>query len=166
MTVAINTVYGMGIDLSTILAVMGTVWTGNPLSLDPGFSIGGPSKVQNIFGNLLGLLGTPQGLIGSHNFIEADSSNTRSDLFFNDDNYKLDINQFNEWYSMSNSIVGDFNSDVQALRASNRYFESVAENPTFYFGPMTGLISRNAGFAFPRLFRNHSIENPEGTLSE
>lgn len=51
-------VYGMSVELGTVLSLMGTVWVGNPLSLDPGFSIGGPSsKVNNILGNLLGLLG-------------------------------------------------------------------------------------------------------------
>jgi hypothetical protein len=53
-------VYGMGIDLGSVLSLMGTVWTGNPLSLDPGFSIGGESsKVTNFAENLLGL-----GLLG------------------------------------------------------------------------------------------------------
>lgn len=50
----------MGIDLALILGVMGTVWTGNPLSLNPGFSIGGTENNQgadNILGNLFGLLG-------------------------------------------------------------------------------------------------------------
>jgi hypothetical protein len=54
-------VMGMGLDLSLILGIMGTVWTGNPLSLDPGFSIGGTPRgagTDNILGNLLGLLGT------------------------------------------------------------------------------------------------------------
>jgi hypothetical protein len=51
---------GMGLELSLILGVMGTVWTGNPLSLNPGFSIGGTTPgdgSSNILGNLLGLLG-------------------------------------------------------------------------------------------------------------
>lgn len=48
----------MGIELVTLIAVMGTVYSGNPLSLDPGFSIGGESsKVGNILGDLFGLLG-------------------------------------------------------------------------------------------------------------
>jgi hypothetical protein len=48
----------MGIDLVTILSTMGTVGVGNPLSVNPGFSIGGESKrSQNLLGNLLGLLG-------------------------------------------------------------------------------------------------------------
>ena len=51
-------VYGMGVDLATVLAVMGTVWGGNPLSLDPSFSIGGKDTgVENLLGNLGGLLG-------------------------------------------------------------------------------------------------------------
>jgi len=51
---------GMGLELSLILGIMGTVWTGNPLSLDPGFSIGGaPTGIEgeNILGNVLGLVG-------------------------------------------------------------------------------------------------------------
>ena len=49
----------MGLDLAGILAAMGTVWTGNPLSLNPSFSIGGISpQVSNLLDNLLGLMGT------------------------------------------------------------------------------------------------------------
>ena len=48
----------MGLDLAAALAVMGTVFVGDPLSLDPGFSIGGETAaVENILGNALGLLG-------------------------------------------------------------------------------------------------------------
>lgn len=48
----------MGIDLATVLGIMGTVWTGNPLSLEPSFSIGGQSPaVHNLLDNALGLLG-------------------------------------------------------------------------------------------------------------
>ena len=55
---AINNVYGMGVDLATILPIMGTVDVGDPISLDPGFSIGGEStKANNILDNLEGLLG-------------------------------------------------------------------------------------------------------------
>jgi hypothetical protein len=46
----------MGTDLALILGVMGTVWTGNPLSLNPGFSIGGLGA-DNLLGNVLGLVG-------------------------------------------------------------------------------------------------------------
>jgi hypothetical protein len=50
----------MGVDLALILAIMGTVWTGNPLSINPGFSIGGrDTGSNNILNNGLGLLGKP-----------------------------------------------------------------------------------------------------------
>jgi hypothetical protein len=50
---------GMGPELALILGLMGTVWTGNPVSLNPGFSIGGPpdTSLGNLLGNLDGLLG-------------------------------------------------------------------------------------------------------------
>ncbi|KAL3420535.1 oxidase [Phlyctema vagabunda] len=164
---AINQVYGMGIDTSTVLAAMGTVWVGNPISLNPGFSIGGyTDKSNNILGNLLGLLGTPRGLVGSHNFIESDSSNTRDDLYVTGDSQTLNMTAFMDLYNMSNG-TGDYNFDIFAERASIRFKQTVAENPNFYYGPVTGLVARNAGFLFAaRLFSNHSWENPAGTLTK
>lgn len=79
---AVNQVYGMALDLATFLAVYETVFDGNPLSLDPGYSIGGPTAdSSNILGNLFGSVGAPQGLSGSHNKYEADTSPTRGDLY-------------------------------------------------------------------------------------
>ncbi|KAL1998501.1 hypothetical protein VTN02DRAFT_6056 [Thermoascus thermophilus] len=163
---AINQVYGMGIDLATVLGIMGTVWTGNPLSLDPSFSIGGQSPaVNNLLDNAFGLLGTPQGLVGSHNFIEADSSNTRDDLYVTGNNYRMNMDKFMEWYNMAEN--GTFSMDLMAKRAKIRMDQSKQTNPNFYYGPVTGLISRNAGYIFPgRFFRNYSLENPEGVLTK
>ncbi|RSL98398.1 hypothetical protein CEP52_010354 [Fusarium oligoseptatum] len=131
VTGAINKIFGMGIELSSILAVMGTVFVGNPLSLNPGFSIGSTaSGAQNLLGNLAGLLGTPRGLTGSHNIIEGDSSNTRADLYVTGDASTLVLDQFKDFYAMS-SGEGDYNFDVFAERAYIRFHESVAENPNF-----------------------------------
>ncbi|OCL08805.1 putative oxidase [Glonium stellatum] len=165
VTAAINQVFGMGIDLATILATMGTVWAGNPLSIDAGFSIGGPTSANHdIFGDIFGLLGTPQGLIGSHNLIESDSSNTRDDLYVTGDNYKLHMEKFMTWYNMTS---GDYSMDDMAKRAKIRFDETIASNPYFYYGPVTGLVSRNAGYLFPaRMFRNYSSENVEGVLTK
>ncbi|KAL2870904.1 peroxidase family protein [Aspergillus lucknowensis] len=163
---AINEVYGMGLDLALILAIMGTVWTGNPLSVDPGFSIGGrDTGVNNILGNGLNLLGEPRGLQGSHNFIEADSSNTRDDLYVTGNAWTMNMTLFKEWYDMSED--GTFSMDLMAERAAIRFEQTKASNPDFYYGPVTGLIARNAGYIFPaRLFRNHSQELPEGVLTK
>ncbi|KAJ5942549.1 hypothetical protein N7516_002717 [Penicillium verrucosum] len=159
-------VYGMGVDLATILAIMGTIWTGDVLSLDPSFSIGGPDTgVNNLLNNLGGVLGEPQGLIGSHNFIEADSSNTRDDLYVTGNSWTLNMSKFMTWYNMSSD--GTYDMSLMAERAKIRMDQTIHTNPDFYYGPVTGLIARNAGYIFSgRLFRNHSTENPEGTLTK
>lgn len=71
----------MGLDVATFLSTYGTVMDGNPLSIPPGWSIGGPPKNTGLLGNLLGLLSQPQGISGSHNKYETDSSPTRGDLY-------------------------------------------------------------------------------------
>lgn len=162
-----NEVWGMGLDLGLILTVMGTVFVGDPLSLDPGFSIGDASSgAQNILGNLIGLLGTPRGLTGSHNIIEGDSSLTRADLYVTGDASSLNMDQFEVFYNMS-ADEGNYSFGVFAERAAQRFQETVATNPDFYYGPFTGMVARNAGYFFAsRLFANYSSENPEGLLSK
>lgn len=158
----------MGLDLGGILATMGTVWVGNPLSLTPGFSIGGyTSESENILDNLFGLLGTPRGLVGSHNFIESDSSNTRDDLYMTGDSSTMNLTKFIELYNMSSDPIGSYDMNLLADRASIRFKQTEATNPDFYYGPLTGMIARNAGYIFAgRLFANHSWENPAGVLSK
>ncbi|KAM5349278.1 hypothetical protein ACJ41O_005785 [Fusarium nematophilum] len=167
VTGAINKVFGMGLELASILSVMGTVFVGNPLSLNPGFSIGATaSGSQNILGNLFGLLGTPRGLNGSHNIIEGDSSNTRADLYVTGDASTMVMEQFQSLYEMSTG-EGDYDFDLFARRAAIRFHETVATNPYFYYGPFTGMIARNAGYLFAcRMFANHSAENPTGILNK
>lgn len=47
--------------------------------------------------------------------------------------------------------------------ANKRFFESIATNPTFYYGLYSGTIARNAGFAFMgRFLSNHSVDYPLG----
>ncbi|KAI0533778.1 Chloroperoxidase [Xylaria digitata] len=157
-----NTVFGMSLDLVGILAGVATAYNGNPLSLNPGFSIGGISpKSNNILGNLFGLLGEPRGLDGSHNTIESDSSATRDDLYNTGNAHTMNLTLFQK---MLDSVEGDFiTMDDLADRAVERFHESIATNPTFYYGPYTGTIARNAGYAFMgRFLSNHTKEHPFG----
>lgn len=49
----------MGFDLGLVLGVMGTVWAGDPISLNPSFSIAGESPaIDNLLNDAFGLLGT------------------------------------------------------------------------------------------------------------
>ncbi len=155
----------MGLLLSTVLGVMGVVDVGNPVSLNPCFSIGGKSeKVRSLLGDLSGVLGTPRGLDGSHNFIEADSSNTRNDLYQTGDAWTLNMTLFMQAYDSTDN--DSLTMDDIGQRAADRFADSIATNPQFYYGPYTGLVARNAGYAFAgRLLANHSVEHPEGLLS-
>jgi hypothetical protein len=163
---AINQVFGMGVDLALVLGIMGLVWTGAPLSITPVFSIGGKDpRVWNLLNNVQGVLGTPQGLDRSHNFIEADSSPTRDDLYVTGNAWTMNISRFEQWYNM---VPEDraFSSDDMADFAAKRYHESIQTNPNFYYGPFTGMVARNAGFLFiTNMFANYSTANPDGELS-
>jgi hypothetical protein len=160
-------VYNMGVDLALVLAIMGVVWTGNPVSLDPSFSIGGNSTAaSNALDNLQGLLGTPQGIDYSHNFLEADASPTRIDLYLTDDAWTMNMTRFQQLYDTVPSEES-FSFDVLSKWSADRWHESVETNPNFYYGPFTGMIARNAGYFFVgRLFANHSRGTTEGLLSK
>jgi hypothetical protein len=160
-------VYNMGIDLALVLAIMGVVWTGDPVSLDPSFSIGGNSTaVWNALDNVQGLLGTPQGIDYSHNFLEADASPTRNDLYLTDDAWTMNMTRFQQLYDTVSSEES-FSFDVLSKWSATRWHESVETNPNFYYGPFTGMMARNAGYFFVgRLFANHSHETTDGLLSK
>ncbi|KIW94107.1 uncharacterized protein Z519_05423 [Cladophialophora bantiana CBS 173.52] len=164
----INEVYGMDIGLSTILAVMGTVWTGNPIALSPGFSIDQSSpQAQNLLGNLLGLLGEPRGIGRSHNWIEADASLTRDDLYVTGDASTMDMSRFLQLYNRAGEGTDVISEDDVLLHGVDMLNECIATNPYCWYGPYTGAIARNAGIAFTlRLLANHSIENPQGIMTK
>ncbi|PPJ54668.1 hypothetical protein CBER1_06012 [Cercospora berteroae] len=161
---AITSVVNMSVELALLLAVMGVVWTGNPVSLDPSFSIGGTTpEVQNLLGNALGLLGEPQGIDHSHNFIEADSSPTRDDLYVTNDPVTMNLTKFETLYDLIPEGQV-FTAEVMTDFAMIRWNETVATNPYFYYGPVTGMIARNTGYCFMRnLFANYSSGKQEFT---
>ena len=64
----------MGQDLGGFLAIYGALIDGDLTK----WSIGGPSAAVPA---TLGLLGTPQGISGSHNKYEGDVSPARPDLY-------------------------------------------------------------------------------------
>lgn len=83
----------MGPDLGAFLAIYGAVFDGDLTK----WSIGGP---DGRVGGLLSLLGTPQGISGSHNKYEGDGSPTRGDLYQYSNAYELQLNQFQRLYDL------------------------------------------------------------------
>lgn len=62
------------------------------------WSIGGPPSSSLLAS--VGLLGTPQGISGSHNKYESDASPTRPDLYEYGNDYKVIVPQFQQLFSM------------------------------------------------------------------
>ncbi|KAM0815535.1 hypothetical protein AB5N19_01333 [Seiridium cardinale] len=164
---ATNEVYGMSLDLGGFLAVYGTVFDGNPLSTNPGYSIGGPSKdSQNIL-NGLGLLGTPSGLSGSHNKYESDVSPTRGDLYLEGNNFHVVKERFVDyWNALPENLPSDQQYTALAPFHRQRWDESKNNNPYFFYSPFAGILVSPAGYSFPKaMMANHSDEYPDGYLS-
>lgn len=165
---ATNKVYGMALDLGAFLAVYGTLINGNPVSLTPGYSIGGPAASTDPIAGRIGLLAQPQGLSGSHNKYEADTSPTRGDLYLYGNDYVLQLPQFAQYYA---ALPDNVNSDTQFRALADfhaaRHQDSVSRNPYFFFPPFAGILVSPAGYAFPpRMMANHSAEYPDGYLDK
>ncbi|KAI0201210.1 hypothetical protein F4808DRAFT_469865 [Astrocystis sublimbata] len=167
MIKATNEVYGMSIDLGGFLAVYGTVLDGNPLSLNPGFSIGGPSQHSQDILNGLGLLGTPTGLSGSHNKYESDVSPTRGDLYVVGNSYHVQRDRFIEyWHAIPEDTLAPQQYTALAPFHKKRFIDSETENGYFFYPPFSGILVSPAGYSFPpRFMATHSDEYPEGYLS-
>lgn len=154
--------FGMGNDLAGFLSAYSVIQDGDPLTTQ--WSIGGSPG-----GSLLGLTGAPQGLTGSHNKYETDSSPTRGDLYEFCNNFEVQLNQFQELYDLHrgepDSAVTYSFEDLSGFR-STRFDESVSRNPNFFYGPFSGLVVSQAAFTFiPAFMSNHSAEYPNGILS-
>lgn len=142
---------------------------GNPLSLNPGWSIGGPpTQGQNLLGNLFGILGAPQGLIGSHNKYEGDTSPTRGDLFVYGNSWKVQINQFQEMFDLQpDKATANYDIGVMSQLRQMTFERSVNTNPYFFYGPFVGMAVSNAAQSFIfRFMANHTAEYPEGILDQ
>ncbi|KAI4100309.1 MAG: hypothetical protein LQ345_007460 [Seirophora villosa] len=157
----------MALDLATFLAIYGTVFNGDSLSLTPGYSIGGPASLGGILGGL-GILRTPSGLSGSHNNYEADTSSTRGDLYLTGNNDLLQIDHFQQFYDslLEDTPAPEQYSALFRFRQS-RFNHSIENNPYFFFPQFAGVLVAPAGYAFPpAMMANKSAEYPDGYLDK
>jgi hypothetical protein len=161
----VNEAFGMAVDLGTFLAAFGAVFDGNLL----GYSIGGPTAQSQLpLNNLLGLLGSPQGLSGSHNKYESDASPTRGDLYLKGNDYTVQLDQFEQYYDALTpleNLGADQQYDGLVDFRISRFENSKQTNPYFFYSPFAGVLVSPAGWAFPpRMMSNKSAEFPEGNL--
>ncbi|TXB95668.1 hypothetical protein FocTR4_00016117 [Fusarium oxysporum f. sp. cubense] len=164
---ATNEVYGMSLDLGGFLAVYGTVFNGNPVSLNPGYSIGGPSRFSQNILNGGGILGTPSGLSGTHNKYESDVSATRGDLYVTGNNFHVILERFVEyWSAIRENTPAPEQYSALAPFHYKRFQDSEKTNSHFFYSPFAGVLVSPAAYSFPpRMMANHSDKYPEGYLS-
>ncbi|KAG9239473.1 Chloroperoxidase [Amylocarpus encephaloides] len=154
-------VFGMGKDLGGFLSIYGALIDGDGTK----WSIGGPTPYVP---GLLGLLGTPQGISGSHNKYEGDASPTRPDLYQYGNDYKVIVPQFKQLYDMQpNAATANYDLDVLTDFRASRFQQSIDNNPYFFNGPFSGVLVQPAAYTFIfRFMGNKSAEYPEGRLNQ
>ncbi|MCJ1467988.1 hypothetical protein MMC07_006614 [Pseudocyphellaria aurata] len=176
---ATNEVFGLAIGFGTLLSVYATLVDGN--IIDDTWSIGGKPPQ-----NLLSLVvGTGDGLSGSHNKYESDASPGRGDYYlYNGDVTSLRVEKFKALYDLAkNDPVPNYNLDILIKHRKFTFDQSTSTNPHFFFGPLSGLAGANAAHTFIRKFpatlnsavskksiaalmSNHSDEYPNGLLDK
>lgn len=134
--------YNVGYDLAVLLAVLGLTTTDGDIVTEK-LSIGCDATTRTSFAPAL--TGSEPGLDG-HNKFEADSSLTRNDFFTaGGDNFRFNGTLFGY---MQDTCQGNFNRENLALYRYQRYQQSVAENPNFYFGPFSLLLFGASSFLY------------------
>lgn len=135
-------VYNVGFDLATLLAALGlTLTDGDPITRK--LSIGCDATTRTSVAPLL--TGSEPGLDG-HNKFEADTSLSRNDFFLGKgDDYTFNGTLFG---MMTETTGGNFDLNGLALYRLQRYQQSLAENPNFYFGPLSLLLFGAASFLY------------------
>jgi len=134
-------IYNVGYDLAVTLAVLGLTTTDGDFVTER-LSIGCDATNRTA---LLPAVSSQPGLDG-HNKFEADSSLTRNDFFtHNHDNFNFNGTLFG---MMTDTTKALYNRDNLALYRFQRYQQSKAENPNFYFGPFSLLLYGASSFLY------------------
>lgn len=134
--------YNVGYDLAVLLAALGLTLTDGDVVTEK-LSIGCDATTRTSVNPTL--TGSEPGLDG-HNKFEADTSLTRDDYFLgNGDNFSFNGTLFGMMTETCNS-----NYDLQNLATYRlqRYNQSKANNPNFYFGPLSLLLYGAASFLY------------------
>lgn len=135
-------VYNVGYDLANLLALLGLTLTDGDIVTQK-LSIGCDATTRTSFNPAL--TGSEPGLDG-HNKFEADSSLTRNDYFtHNGDNFSFNKTLFD---MMTATTGGNFGREGLSKYRLQRWEQSQAENPNFFFGPLTLLLYGAASFLY------------------
>lgn len=137
--------YNVGYDLATLLATLGVLADGDVVTGKLSIGCDATSRTAT----LGGVLGNQPGLNG-HNKFEGDSSLTRNDYFtHNGNDYSFNGTLFGRMKDTADRVSnGNFDRNTLAAYRSQRYDESVQENPNFFFGPLALLLYGASSFLY------------------
>lgn len=151
--------YNVGYDLATLLAALGLTLTDGDLVTEK-LSIGCDATTRTSYDPTL--TGSEPGLDG-HNKFEADTSLTRDDYFLGDgNNFAFNGTLF---AMMTETTGGLYNRDNLALYRYQRYQQSLAENPNFYFGPLSLLLFGASSFLYELMPSGPDYTPDKATIS-
>ncbi|ORY82462.1 Chloroperoxidase [Protomyces lactucae-debilis] len=142
-------VYNVGIDLAILLCTVSIPLDGDIVTTR--MSIGGDATALTALGGELqgNTLGR-QGGLNTHNTFEADSSLTRNDVFLaNGDNYSFNGTLFGMMTQTCQETSGGlYDFACMTKYREQRYYESKANNPNFYFGVKSLLLFGASSFLY------------------
>lgn len=143
--------YNVGADLANLLALIAVPLDGDIVTTK--MSIGGDATSQTaVTGSLLAGI-SKEGGLDTHDTFEADSSLTRNDYYLaNGDNHSFNGTLFGHMVKTcqgtSTAANPLFDRTCMSLYRSQRYDESLATNPNFYFGPKSLLLYGASSFLY------------------
>ncbi|KAF2133888.1 Cloroperoxidase [Dothidotthia symphoricarpi CBS 119687] len=145
--------YNMSPDLATVLAVIATALSGDPIGGT--WSIGGAySPTVPIF--------PAGGIVSTHNKYENDASIVRGDAYLNGGN--VGVFQMRSWEHLY-QLAEEYTLDDIAKQSDYVTRWSVLNNPYYFSGPFSGLVAPAAHDFVINFMSNHSAEKPGGTLT-
>ena len=151
--------YNVGYDLANLLALLGLTLTDGDLKTEK-LSIGCDATNRTSWAPAL--TGSEPGLDG-HNKFEADTSLTRNDYFLgHGDDFSFNGTLFK---MMTETTGGLYNRDGLAKYRYQRYQQSLAENPNFYFGPLSLLLFGASSFLYELMPSGPDYIPDEATIS-
>ena len=137
--------FNLGYDLALVIAARAIATDGDITTTRISIGCDATSRTST---DPSGTLGAEPGLDG-HNRFEADTSMTRDDFFFFGDDFTFNGTLFGQLYEAAQQQGGGlFNRDAIAEHRANRWDDSQARNPNFYFGPKAILLYSAASFVY------------------
>ncbi|TKA74865.1 hypothetical protein B0A49_04790 [Cryomyces minteri] len=139
-------IFNVGYDLAVTLAALGVGLTGDIVTEKMSIGCDATSRTSAL-GGLQGVLGK-EGGINDHNKFEQDTSLSRTDFFFHGDDHTFNASIWKEVTAVTSGFNNLFNRDAMAKIMSERYKDSAATNPNFYFGPKSVILYGAASFLY------------------